>query len=405
MLRPILATLTRHRLTVLLLVLQVAFTCAIVCNVAFMIVQRTALMRLPSGLAEDELVAIESIDLAEPGQPLARHEADLAALRAIPGVSAAAAVDALPFGRGEWGNGIATAPGGEAMLTATAFDGTPGERAALGLKLVEGRDFLPGEYLPLDSAHGWSGIDRVPAAIVTRALAARLFPGQGALGRTVYPGDGPVRIVGVVEHLLRPRPRERDGNEYAMLFPMLPDDAQVIYVLRTAPAQRERVLARAAEVLAALDHDRILRRPTTFAQMREAYFRRDRTMIGLLLAAAGGLLLVTALGIAGLASFWVQQRRRTIGVRRALGATRGDILRYFQAENFLIVGFGIALGAVLCYALNALLMLHYELPRLPPPYLPAGAALLWLLGQGAVLGPALRAAAVPPVAAIRDGAR
>ncbi len=124
-------------------------------------------------------------------------------------------------------------------------------------------------------------------------------------------------------------------------------------------------------------------------------------MIGLLLAAAIGLLFVTALGIAGLASFWVQQRRRSIGIRRAIGATRGDIFRYVQTENFLIVSGGIVLGMLLAYALNLLLMSHYELPRLPFLYLPAGAVLLWLLGQGAVLGPALRAAAVPPVVATR----
>jgi len=111
---------------------------------------------------------------------------------------------------------------------------------------------------------------------------------------------------------------------------------------------------------------------------------------------------VTALGIVGLASFWVQQRRRQIGVRRALGATRGDILSYFQTENFLIVSGGIVLGMVLAFAINLLLMQHYELPRLPLYYLPIGALSLYVIGQLAVLGPALRAAAVPPVEATRS---
>jgi putative ABC transport system permease protein len=115
------------------------------------------------------------------------------------------------------------------------------------------------------------------------------------------------------------------------------------------------------------------------------------------------LLVVTALGIAGLASFWVGQRRRTIGVRRALGATRADILRYFLAENFLLATAGIALGMVLAYGINLFLMRHYELPRLPAAYLPVGTLALWLIGQLAVLAPALRAAAVSPVVATRGG--
>jgi putative ABC transport system permease protein len=91
-----------------------------------------------------------------------------------------------------------------------------------------------------------------------------------------------------------------------------------------------------------------------------------------------------------------------IGVRRALGATRGHILRYFQTENFLLATLGIVLGMALAYGINLLLMIHYELPRLPAVYFPVGALALWLIGQAAVLGPALRAAAVPPVVATRS---
>jgi putative ABC transport system permease protein len=121
-------------------------------------------------------------------------------------------------------------------------------------------------------------------------------------------------------------------------------------------------------------------------------------MVGVIAA----LLLVSALGIVGLASFWVQQRRQQIGIRRAIGATRRDILHYFQLENFLIVGGGIVVGMVLAYVLSAVLMKQYELPLLPAYYLPYGALILWLLGQLAVLGPARRAAAVPPVVATRN---
>lgn len=126
-------------------------------------------------------------------------------------------------------------------------------------------------------------------------------------------------------------------------------------------------------------------------------------MLGLLLGSSLALLFVTALGIGGLANFWVGQRTRQIGIRRAVGATRRDILRHFQAENFLIVGAGVVLGMLLAYGLNQLLMRQYELDRLPLFYLPIGAALLWALGQLAVLGPALRATRVPPAIATRGG--
>jgi putative ABC transport system permease protein len=401
-LSPVAASLTRHKLTALLLVLQVSLTCAIVCNVAFMIVHRVAQLRQPSGVAENELVMIDSTDLDERAQPRVRHDTDLAALRAIAGVKSAVAVDTLPFNFHEWANGIALVRDGPTRASAAAFDGTPGELSTLGMHLIEGRDFLPDEYVPIDTAHDWSGIDRVPVTIVTRALAEQLFPGQDPLGKSIYPDEAPVRIVGVVDHLSRPRMHEESENDYGTLFPMLPDASDVTYVLRTSPQDRERVLKQAVDVLARIDGNRILRHAQTFAQLRSDFFHRSRTMVGLLIAAALGLLFVTALGIAGLANFWVQQRRHSIGIRRAVGATRNDILHYFQTENFLIVTTGIALGSVLAYSLNMLLMEHYEQPRLPLLYPAVCATALWLLGQLAVLGPAWRAAAVPPVAATRS---
>jgi putative ABC transport system permease protein len=399
---PVLASLARHKLTTLLLVLQVSLTCAIVCNVAFMIVNRAAELRQASGVAEDELVLIESTDLDEHAQPQVRHDTDLAALRAIPGVKAAVAVDAMPFNHYDWSNGIALVKDGPARATATAFNGTPGELNTLGLHLVAGRDFLPDEYVSLDSDHNWAGIDRVPVTIITRALADKLFPGQDPLGKSIYPDEAPVRIVGVVDHLARPHTHGADDGEYVTLFPMLPDSNGVNYVVRTSPQDRERVLKQVSDVLGNLDSNRILQHPQTFSQLRAGYFHRSRTMIALLVAAALGLLAVTAIGIAGLASFWVQQRKRSIGIRRAIGATRNDILRYFQAENFMIVTAGVTLGSVLAYSLNMLLMAHYEQPRLPVVYLALGAVALWLLGQLAVIGPAMRAAAVPPVIATRS---
>jgi putative ABC transport system permease protein len=139
-----------------------------------------------------------------------------------------------------------------------------------------------------------------------------------------------------------------------------------------------------------------------FSDLRAAAYARDYGVATLMSLLCVILLGATVGGIFGFTSFWVGQRRKQIGIRRAVGATRRDILRHFQTENFLIVSFGIVLGMLLALALNVVLMRNYELPRLPLFYLPVGALVLWLLGQLAVLGPALRAAAVPPVVVTRS---
>ncbi len=420
--QPILATLRHHKLTAILLTLQVALTCAIVCNVAFMILQRVQRISLPAGIAENELSVIHSRFIGNDSDPWvkqhkadleqadwAQHQVDLAALRAIPGVESVAAVRfALPLDKAESSYG--TCPSKQALdramqlmsmhgagcIDVSVYDGSPGLITTLGLHLVEGRDFSPDEYV--------LGQKDPPVAIISNALAQHLFPGQNALGKELYVGKRIIRVIGIVGTLLAPNLHGASRNDDTMIWPQLAESTGVFYVLRSAPRDRARILREAKAALLKLGPGRYInpKYVETYTQIRAQYFQRDRTMIGLLIASALGLLFVTALGITGLANFWVGQRTRSIGIRRALGATRADILRYFQTENFLIVTGGIVLGVILAVGLNLLLMKHYELSRLPLWYLAIGAIVLWLLGQLSVLGPALRAANVPPVVATRS---
>ena len=111
--------------------------------------------------------------------------------------------------------------------------------------------------------------------------------------------------------------------------------------------------------------------------------------------------MVTASGIVGIASLWVTQRRKQIGVRRALGARRVDILRYFITENFMITSVGVVAGVLLAIGLNQLLVSNLEMAKLPLTYLLAGAGVFWALGVLAVYGPAWRAASISPATATR----
>lgn len=407
-LQPILASLRHHKLTATLLTLQVAFTLAIVCNVVYMIAGRVERISVSTGIAENELSAIPSRDIDKVANPRAQLAADLSALRAVPGVRGAVAVSySMPLNRNESSQGICpdkqaldraiqrNSLEGSGCIEPSIYDGTPGLVGTWGLELIEGRDFLPDDYV----ANGKPAV-----AIITRELAQHLYPGQRALGKSMYDGDRFIRVVGIVRALVRPELRADGTDNDSMLLPQPPDGGSALYVLRSAPQDRGRVLAQASAALREVNPGRLIKpeRVRAYSEIRAKYFQRDTTMIGLLIASALGLLFVTALGIAGLANFWVQQRTRTIGIRRAIGATRTDILRYFQAENFLIVSAGVLLGMLLAVALNLVLMSRYELPRLPLWYLPAGALALWGLGQLSVLAPALRASRVPPVVATRS---
>lgn len=407
--RPILSTLMRHKTAASLIVIEIALTCAIICNALFMISDRIREVREVSGLVEDELVRVQILSIGSDADQSARTRTDLANLRAIPGVKDATVLNQVPFVNSSWNSGVRLAQEQQqSTLSATTYMAEDQFIETLGLKLVAGRDFNPDEYQEAsDLLDGLTEDGSVPGAIITRSLADKLYPGEDAVGKSFYSwGDKPIRVIGVVEHLVRPSQMGGpSAREYSMVFPLRPHyNLGGNYVIRTSPERRAEVLAAAKKTLLANGADRIILEDNskTVEELRHEFFQAPRAMAWLLGIVCVALLLITALGIIGLASFWVQQRTKQIGVRRALGATRGQILRYFQTENFLLATIGIAVGMLLAFATNQLLMGKYEMARLPLFYLPAGAVLLWALGQLAVWAPARRAASIPPAVATRS---
>ena len=405
-LRPILSTLRRHKTAAALIVLEIALSCAIICNALFLITGRLDRMQRPTGMAENELVRVQVTGIGTDDNAAALTRSDLAVLRALPGVKSASVVNQLVFDGSSWNSGVNLSPEQTHItLSSTIYMGDIALPETMGLKLVAGRFFNPDEMLDWSVVNAPGYEATIASAIITSDMAEKLWPGQNAIGKTLYSwGDEGTRVVGVVDRLARPNDQ---GGPTAYYYSMiLPIDADYTvggrYLLRTDPSRRAEVLAAAADALQRNGPRRIILEQDTLEDTRAEYYRQDRAMAWMLVMVSVLLLVVTALGIVGLASFWVQQRTKQIGVRRALGATRGQILRYFQIENFVLATAGIVIGMLLAFGLNQLMMSKAELPRLPAIYLPVGALVLWLLGQVSVLGPARRAAAVPPAVATRS---
>ena len=406
--RPILSTLLRHKTAAALIVLEIALSCAIICNALFLIGARVTMINEVSGVAENEIVRVQITSIGTDDNADPQTQSDLTILRGLAGVKSATVLNQIPFVSSSWNSGVSLKQGqSRPTLNATVYMAEDQFVETLGLRLLSGRDFKSDEFLTYNELNKPDFKGATGSAIITRSMADKLFPGENAVGKSFYSwGDDPIRIVGVVEHLVRPSDQGGpEAHEYSMVFPIKTSyNLGGNYLIRTASDRRDEVLKSAVAALRANGPKRIILEDNTktLEALRLDYYQPQRSMVWLLASVIVALLVVTALGIVGLASFWVQQRKRQIGIRRALGATRGQILRYFQIENFLLATLGIMLGMLGAYGLNQLLMAYYELPRLPALYLPAGAVALWLLGQIAVLGPARRAAAVSPAIATRS---
>lgn len=397
---PIWRALTRNKTAYVLIALQIAVTMAIMVNAISIIQERSRLMGRASGVDEDNIFYLSSQGISPDFDERAAVTADLEALRSLPGVVDAIYTNTVPLRGGGWSSGVQTEPGEDIDGTGSAIYFTDEHGIdTFGLELVAGRNFTPADVAWYEgTSQKWP-----PTAIVTRALAESLFPDapDDAVGRTIYIADDqPVQIVGMIARM-QAAWSGWDGIERSMLVPELREDMGGYYVVRAEPGRRDELMPAVEKMLADSNRERLIDNMMTMTDTRERSYLEDAAMIKLLVFVASLLTAITGLGIVGLASFSVARRTRQIGTRRALGATRPAILRYFLLENFLVSGVGVIAGAVLAIGLNIWLVETFELARMAWYIVPVAMAILWGVGQLAVYGPARRASLVPPAVATR----
>jgi putative ABC transport system permease protein len=140
----------------------------------------------------------------------------------------------------------------------------------------------------------------------------------------------------------------------------------------------------------------------TIAEIKDTFNSGGRLVQKGMTAVIALLVFVTALGIIGITSLSVAERTKQIGTRRALGATRRNILVHFLLENWMVTTAGLALGILATYGLNFLLVTHVSGVKMDWRYVVVGMVLLWINGVVATIPPAMRGARVSPAVATRS---
>ena len=397
---PIFRSLLRNRARFVLIVLEVALTLAIVANSISLILDARRQIAHPSGFDDDKIVMVQSQPYAralrERKAARASAEEDLRVLRALPGVEAASVTTFRPWAGGGSSTSVLE-PGSKDRTVPTQVYAADADLArVLGVHLIAGRTFTPQE-IAADSE------EFSPAVLVTKTLADHLYPKGDAVGKTIrfsY-GDGSSQIVGVIDRFYNPYGGSTP-DDVAYFEPGIPASYNrgTRYLVRTQ-GPPERLMRPIEAALLKSENGRNLEL-STLVEEQGNFHGRDRVLVGSLNAVMGLLVVVTALGIVGITSFSVAERRRQIGTRRALGATKWEVVRHFLVENWMVTTIGIGLGLGLAYGLNVGLVTLIAGAKLAWPVLAAGALLLWTIGLAAALGPAQRAAQVPPALATRN---
>jgi putative ABC transport system permease protein len=325
-------------------------------------------------------------------------------LTALPGVQSVGATTDLPL-RGVMACSLVFAAGrwplrpGEVPPCVGVPRVTPGFFRALGIQ-VRGR------------APDWADVDaNTGAVVVTRALAKRLWPGEDAIGKGINSNGGPTRpyyrVVGVVDEL-RASGLDRPLTE-AVFYPVrnlpgtgLMESRRATVVVRAIGERPTALLDPIRRAIADIDPRIALGNAQTMDDVVERSTARTSFTMMLLAAAAAMALLLSVVGIYGVISYIVGQRRSEIGIRMALGARVWEVSRLVVLQSVRLAVAGVAVGLVCALAATrALRALLFEVSPTDPLVLASVSALLVVLAVLASFAPARRAARVDPVEALR----
>ncbi|WP_394822344.1 ABC transporter permease [Pendulispora albinea] len=419
---PIFRAMLRNKVKFGLIVVEIALTLAVVANCAAMILKARREISQPSGFDDENLLIVT----ARPLDSAMRKDESLAdmlrrdreAVRATPGVHAMLETFFTPWGPNLTTTGVRPAESTMEQLTVQSYPTGEGLTETLGINLVEGREFSR-EDVDRDTqrakvfnatqhehdARGKPLTSFEQDVVISQAFAKHAFGDGPYVGRWLDDEAGTLfHVVGVVDRFYKPGlASDARSNEHVMFYA----DRDESYgrgfraLVRTEPGQA---------VLVARDLEERLARPgeprqikvERIPEVRTTHFGPQRLVTTLMGVVIALLVLVTALGIAGLTTFSVTERTRQIGTRRALGATTGDILRYFLAENWLLTTLGLVLGFGLAMGLNVIVVSVFAGAKLNVPLLVLSMILLWSVGLGSAIAPALRGARISPAVATRN---
>jgi predicted permease len=332
----------------------------------------------------------------------------LEAIRRIPGVTAAGATSNIPFGDHHsdsviFAEGYVMKPG-ESLISPRQITVTPGYFEAMGISMALGRAF---DDRDSDTSP--------PAVIIDERLARHFWPNRDPLGQRMFtPQDINnlmktdehtrwLTVVGVV-HDIRLDDLAGNGTPvgvYYFPFAQRPERSFTYAIKSTSDAAAIASAVRAG--IAGIDPELALFDAHTMAERAELSMSTRKTPMTLALGFGGLALFLSAIGIYGVLTYLVTQRRREIGIRAALGCTASGIVKLVLSEGLALVGIGLILGVAGAAALRKALENElYGVQPLDPLVIVTVTAVLALVALTACLLPARRATQVDPVIVLNE---
>jgi putative ABC transport system permease protein len=392
----------RQRMHGALVTAEVALAVALVVGAGLLLRSSWRLQRVDPGFKYESVLTLQ---LSPPpnryssAERIRAFSSDLRSrLARVPGVTSSGAASLLPLS-------------GRTVMVGFEIDGQrrpPGERASSADYTAVDGDFLQTLGIPLTGGRWLREADGAPgtagpvAVLVNRAFAETFFPGEVSVGhRLTWEDDDWMRIVGVVgdtrQHQLETSPRPQ------IYAPLGGEPAARLEVVVQAKGDPVALIGPIRAAVKSVDKAVPINRIVPMSEVVSGSSARARVFSALLAGLASLALLLGALGIYGVISYGVFERRREISVRMALGARRRTVLREVIQGGLRSVVMGLLAGLILAAFGGRLLSSQlYEVPSYDPPTFGAVTLGVLVVAAMAALAPAFRAAGLDPIAALRE---
>ena len=389
---PIIKTFKKKKTAPILLAFQIAVTFMVLVNAIYMIHERNELIASPVGVdIHNTLVVITNLS-DEQGDLANQLEDDLIALKNIYGVVNAAPMTALPLEG--WGAFLEFRfdPDEEYVAFGGYFGSNEDVIDALGLKLIAGESFSASDIQTTEL----NGLHKSAKILITKALAKKISPDdwRAILGKSIYYYKEPHEVIGVIERLQNAW-SSWSAVEYTVISSVRETNQSQRYIIRIEPGQLENVMKAIPDALLTHAFKRI-ETIEPLSEVKKRSYQEDVATNQLLTSVCIGLTTITLFGILGQAKFTINRRIKQIGTRRALGASKSQVVGYFMLENAIISTIGVVIGILAAIILNNQFVELLSITPVPVNFLLFGAGAIVLLGQLAVAYPVSQAAKVSP---------
>ncbi len=399
--KALLKSLLLRKFTTGLLILQLAITLGLLINSVILAIDTNNKLAQNTGLDAENILIVSlqptSGDYRDLDYFRSIVSQDLQALKQMPAIESVSVVNQLPINkRGMLGNVYdlddpESIERDKYLQDVKIFLTNEELGSTLALALVEGR------FLTKDDQRDF-GSEGTGNVVITESLKKALYGDKSALGQETNNG----RVVGVVKDI--------------MLDPSIPEDKQYgvfgnnimewvftgrNYLLKIAPGQIDKVRHQVSDVILGVQAERDVYRVRSMAEHLQRFYRHDKGLAQLFLMLCGLMIFVTAISSYAYSQFHISRQKKYIGIRRALGARKKDILLYVLTENWLVYAIGCALGLVMTVGFNILLSQYISLSKPDMMLFLLASAVIFVAGTLATWIPAIKTSNIPPVIATR----